>query len=159
MSPRPTIALLVLSVWWLACAEQPTNDDTTNDQADFLFSSIKQWPIKVTVGSKSTPTTHASVTVRLVEKEASNNTEAGAKIAVIFQAVTDSQGICQGNIRLPAGHGTVEVIVHKPGFQGPYTDESVRQAHGPFAPAAWIQTTPVDLANLNITLASQGKQP
>ena len=113
--------------------------------------------MKVTVGSKSHPTGHASVTVRIVENEAGNEVDGGKTTAVVFQAVTDSQGTCQGNIRLPAGHGTVEVIVHKPGFQGPYTDESVRQAHGPFAPAAWIQTTPADLANLNIKLTSQGK--
>lgn len=75
--------------------------------------------------------------------------------AVLHRAMTDASGSVVTSLVAPIDRRLVEVVVHKGGHRGPWSDETTRAQHGAFAPSSWLRV-PVDgLDRLVIELEEQ----
>lgn len=70
----------------------------------------------------------------------------------IFRGATDPDGRLVASIRVPAWVDSVDLVVQKSGLRGPYTDETVRLAAGPFAPTARLRVPVEALSGLELEL-------
>ncbi len=72
---------------------------------------------------------------------------------VLWQGVTNAAGEAHGRLSLRADQQRVAVTVQRTGYDGPYTDDSLRTTFGFFAPTAWIEVDVSALASLTIPVA------
>lgn len=135
--------------------ETPTGDPVgTAPGFDFATSAAATFEIRVTHGG--VPLQGASVTfTEPVDAIDDEDSEAGAG-APLFQGGTNSQGLCRGSVRLPARLVDLDVVVHKAGFQGPYTLEPLRSHWGPFAPSSRVRV--LRTSHLSLTVALEAQQ-
>ena len=70
----------------------------------------------------------------------------------LFRAITGEDGVVTGPLVRPSAVGQLDVVVHKAGFLGPYSDEKRLEVLGIFAPASWQAVGPKDVADMTITL-------
>ncbi len=74
--------------------------------------------------------------------------------AVYGQGFTDAQGVFTFDMRLPAHLVEFDVVVHKAGYTGDYTEEPLRDEWGVFAPSARVTVPTAQLSSLAVTLQS-----
>jgi hypothetical protein len=72
---------------------------------------------------------------------------------LLWMGATDQTGHIHALFRTDrAGSAPLDVVFHKPGYRGPYTDETLRAAFGAFAPSARL-AVPIDgLSSLTVIL-------
>lgn len=133
--------LSVLSVLCLiACAVEPDRADAMVEPV-FDFETTRTVRFTVNVGEP-----HARV-------EVSGETATGdASGELYFRAMSDRDGDVTGSLRLPWSVSHVDLVVNKPGYTGPFTDEQRRESSGPFAPSARLTIPIGDLDGAAVAL-------
>ncbi|HVZ71394.1 MAG TPA: hypothetical protein VHJ20_03385 [Polyangia bacterium] len=69
---------------------------------------------------------------------------------LLWQGQSDDAGNLTGEVALTPDDADLELVLTRPGFQGPYTDASLRTTYGYYAPAAWLYLQPAELASLRV---------
>jgi hypothetical protein len=141
------LALLALS----SCSASSPQDSP--DAGAFLYATVRSVAVNVKLHEGHAPIAGARVVIRERSTNEAGDVSTGG---VIFQAISGDDGWCRGTARSAFDTNDVDVTVFAPGRTGRYTDESIRQAHGPFAPAAWVQEPLTTLATLDLELNTVG---
>lgn len=148
--PEPgRCALLLASALLAACVESPsaTPVDAGAEplpDAPFVFAMQDRLDLDIALTSASGPVETAHVLLWAID-------DAGGA-AVAWSGFAGTDGHARGRITLPLAVARLEVVVQAPGWQGPYTDESLRTQHGASAPAARVDADAAGLANLVLTM-------
>lgn len=134
-----------------SCSTSSPQD--TADGGAFLYATVRSVSVNVKLHDGRSPIAGARIVIR---ERTSNEAGATSMGGVIFEAISGEDGWCRGTARGVFDANDVDVTVFAPGRAGRYTDESIRQAHGPFAPAAWVQEPLATLAALDLELTAIG---
>ena len=139
---------------FVACAPTSEGGTSTADQP-FVFSSFSEPTFAVTVvGQDGMPLVGVSVSVEDVYQPARTDDSAQAH-HVYLRGLTDTNGVLAGSARLPNTTSQVDVVVHDDaGRLGPWTDATLRVAHGFHAPSS-RQTLPVGNGNVRLVVTLQ----
>ncbi|HEX4448500.1 MAG TPA: hypothetical protein VH044_17265 [Polyangiaceae bacterium] len=142
------------------------------DQADGGRSSDAAAPSSGNADGGVTPDAAAPFTYNLtstsaidVEADAPDGPLAGVLISVrsaplpgeesgalLWMGVTGPDGHARGETRTEHVDGDVYVTIHKIGWTGPYTDETVRAAEGILAPSGYLVVPMATLSNAVVPL-------
>lgn len=112
-------------------------------------------PVSIAVEKYGLPLAGASIAVTAVRDSAAVDAArpgTPARSALFFSGGTDEDGRCEAWITLPADVTSVDVVVQHPGSAGPFSDERLRDALGPFAPSARVTFAREALDAVQITL-------
>lgn len=134
------IGVSLLTLCLTACAAEPDRADAMVEPV-FDFETTRTVRFTVNVGEP-----HARV-------EVSGETASGASSGELyFRGMSDRDGAVVGSLRLPWSINHVDLVVNKPGYTGPFTDESLREYSGPFAPSSRVTVPIADLDGSSIAL-------
>jgi hypothetical protein len=123
--------------------------------APFQFATVTEGALDVSIRDAAGPIAGARLFISGDAERAAPD-DAGAAAELLWQGMSGSDGHARGKLvsRMDVDH--VTLLVTADGFEGPYDDESVRTAHGPFAPAAMVTVSFKELAGYNLKLARVG---
>ena len=125
---------------------------TAPTPADFTFATTSDRSVHVTVYKDGSPAEGVTVKVLGAIQAGTSLYESRVTPGLYLNARTDSFGAVQDTIIVPIRIVALDIVVLAPDFSGSWTDETLRDELGPFAPASRI-TVPVDeLDNVAIDL-------
>lgn len=121
-----------------AIGGSPDNNDTGADTMPtpppgFTFSTTEPEDLTVSVSVNGVPA--QGVVVQVVSPLGANE-DISDPAQVFFVGATSASGSVEGEIVIPEEYTEVDLVVHRAGTSGPYTDESQRAALGPVAPSS-----------------------
>lgn len=109
--------------------------------AGFDFSMWTDTELCVLVRDRFDPMHGVRVQVVDALDESGNDTGNG----VYAIGVTDADGLLRRPLRVPSDRSRVDLVVHEPGHQGPYTHEQKRGEWGPTAPSSRVTVVLAEL--------------
>lgn len=148
------VALLGLASFLAACSQPPAPEPPP---PPFKFESADAQPVAVRVTLDGTGVPFAVVTLADVAPapdESPSSGEDGGP-AVYLQGATDPDGWIRADVRIPNRISALDVIVDKPGLRGPWTDETLREVAGPFAPGARLTVLRGSVESLEIAMEAR----
>lgn len=123
----------------------PTPTSTSSAEAPrFDHALVRAAPVSLQVTAGGAPLARVRVTLRAAARE--NEFAPG----VLYQGLTDGDGRVRANLSLRSDQTEVEMVLQKPGFRGPYDDETLRSQHGVFAPSSWRTVAVSALATMSV---------
>lgn len=125
-------------------AKQPLQ---ASDPIDFSFAVMVERPLGFTATLDGLPAQGVAVQVR--ERPTTESLP-----GVFLDAVTDRYGKIDTVLRVPEAVTDVELLVHFPGAEGPYSEEARRSADGITAVSALIESSPASLERIVVPLVS-----
>ena len=69
-----------------------------------------------------------------------------------FKGFTDPSGRLTAEFSVPAEYERLDLVIHRTGTTGPYTDEGLRTFWGPLAPSSRVTVMRADLDSQTIDL-------
>ncbi len=150
------LALIAISVTACGQPAQTVDDDVSTETTgtDFDYATIREQRFAIRVSKGGRPLQGAAITITNPVGVVASEVEraAGSNGVAVFSGGTNADGSCAGTVAIPMDWQQVDVIVHHVGSRGPYSDESIRNRHGPFAPSARLTCTRAALQAIDIAL-------
>lgn len=147
MRMNPTSAALALLLAGCTHASpDPSADVPAAAPAPFLYGTVANEVATLTATSQGAPLAGVSFLIRVA------TTGQDVPGELLLQCTTGADGGCSGQIARLIEQREVDVLAIKPGFRGPYGEETRRAAFGPFGPAAWVRVRADELATFTLAL-------
>ncbi|MEM8713652.1 MAG: hypothetical protein AAGG01_22140 [Planctomycetota bacterium] len=142
---------------WLAlplAACSGGNDGPSAPDGSFDYATTRDAALGIHVTVDGSPAGRcrvqvASVTPALPGREPVAD---GVSGALFFAGLTDENGWLDSELRLPSAVDEVAVVVHRAGTSGAYTDPSLRDGWGHFAPSARVHVPIGSLSGIEVAL-------
>ena len=152
-SPRHLPSVLATCLLSIACYPSASSGpgEEPGDEASFGFSLRTEHALFVSTSAGGAPLRGASIQL-LNPLEVGGDGRPTRTGGALFEGATGVEGTCSAVVALPTATRELDLVVHHPDYEGPYEDEALRTAWGPFAPTAWVRVDVEDLASLSIEL-------
>ena len=153
MSNVLKICLLAVIVAVSGCA--PAGDPVgATPPPGFGFQTSNTVQLDLTLTLVSAPLGFASVQVTSVlsAPDGDEGTEDQVDGETFFKGFTDPMGRLTAEFSVPAEYEMLDLVIHRTGTNGPYTDEGLRTFWGPLAPSSRVTVMRADLASQSIDL-------
>lgn len=141
-----------------ACGSSGDDDPVTQatPPPDFTFEMSDEVNFDLSVTIDSAPAQGVSVQLTHV-RTAPNGDEVfedELNGELFFNGVTDALGTISETLTIPLETEQVDIVVHRTGTTGPYTDANLQTFLGPVAPSARVTVNRADLAAQVIDLTT-----
>lgn len=122
--------------------------------AGFGFETSESVRLDLDLTLAGMPLEFASVQVASVLRapEQDGGTEDQVDGQLFFDGFTDAAGRVSASLSVPTEYEELDLVVHRAGASGPYTDEGLRTHWGPLAPSSRVTVTRAGLASQTIDL-------
>ena len=150
-----TLTTLLLLLLAPGCSSDEKEPETAAvPPAGFVFTTIEEVQLNLTVTQASSPIGFVAVQVTGPMSAPTGGQELEDVISsdLFFVGSTDASGLLTAEFTVPPEFTELDLVIHRPGTTGPYTDEALRTIWGDFAPSARITVTRQDVITETIDL-------
>lgn len=149
---RSIQAALWLAIPLVACSGG--NDGPAAPAGSFDYATTRDAVLGVHVTVDGSPAGRCRVQVASVTPALPGHEPVadGVSGALYFAGLTDENGWLDSELRIPSAVDEVAVVVHRAGTSGGYTDPSLRDRWGHFAPSARVHVPIVSLSRIEVAL-------